>query len=278
MRLLGRSGAAYVVGTASAQGAKGRIYRVAADGTKTLLAKAHPFVTILSGDGATMSPPRLGRTAASTVTAYNVATATLVVHPSSATTRWPWTPRPTRSSSAAPDKTVIWTTDPPTRSASSPATVATSVTCRPTWSAPSPRTPTTAAAPRSARSRAALPPVALVHRGGRGVQRRRLADRHHRDPVGRPRPRPGRRPHDRRQVAWPLPGPLGLVRGRSGSRPQPPLLLEVNAARKAFTARCTGTACERASDLRPAETLRTASYATLLSPGPGHPLRVACTG
>jgi hypothetical protein len=37
------------------------------------------------------------------------------------------------------------------------------------------------------------------------------------------------------------------------------LLLEVNGARKAFTARCTGTVCERASDLRPAEILRTAS-------------------
>jgi hypothetical protein len=35
------------------------------------------------------------------------------------------------------------------------------------------------------------------------------------------------------------------------------LLLDVNGARKAFTARCTGPACERASDLRPAETLRT---------------------
>ena len=34
------------------------------------------------------------------------------------------------------------------------------------------------------------------------------------------------------------------------------LLLDVNGARKAFTARCTGTACERASELRPAETLR----------------------
>ena len=37
------------------------------------------------------------------------------------------------------------------------------------------------------------------------------------------------------------------------------LLLDVNGARKAFTARCTGTVCERASDLRPAETLRAAS-------------------
>jgi hypothetical protein len=34
------------------------------------------------------------------------------------------------------------------------------------------------------------------------------------------------------------------------------LLLDVNGARKAFTARCTGSTCERASDLRPAQTLR----------------------
>jgi len=35
------------------------------------------------------------------------------------------------------------------------------------------------------------------------------------------------------------------------------LLLDVNGARKAFTARCTGKVCERASDLRPAQMLRT---------------------
>ena len=43
VRLLGKSGTAYVVGTANAQGGHGRIYRVAADGTRTLLAKAHPY-------------------------------------------------------------------------------------------------------------------------------------------------------------------------------------------------------------------------------------------
>ena len=35
------------------------------------------------------------------------------------------------------------------------------------------------------------------------------------------------------------------------------LLLETHAGRKAATVRCTATACERASKLRPAETLRT---------------------
>ena len=60
LRLLGKSGAAYVVGTANAQGGHGRIYRVAADGTRTLLAKAHPFQTLLSGDGATIVTTQAG--------------------------------------------------------------------------------------------------------------------------------------------------------------------------------------------------------------------------
>ena len=48
MRLLGKSGTAYVVGTASETGGHGRICRVTADGARTLLAKAHPFMSILS--------------------------------------------------------------------------------------------------------------------------------------------------------------------------------------------------------------------------------------
>src|SRR5215212_9537969 len=76
LRLLGKSGAAYVVGTANAQGAKGRIYRVALDGTRTLVAKAHPFMSILSADGGTLVTTKVGRTDASTVTVYDVATAT----------------------------------------------------------------------------------------------------------------------------------------------------------------------------------------------------------
>src|SRR4051794_2411504 len=76
VRLLGKSGTAYVVGTTSKQGGHGRIFRVAADGSRTLIAKAHPFMSILSGDGATLVTTRTGRTAQSTITAYDVATGT----------------------------------------------------------------------------------------------------------------------------------------------------------------------------------------------------------
>jgi hypothetical protein len=54
VRLLGKSGAAYVVATANKMGGGGRVLRVAADGTTTKLARANAYMTELSGDGLTL--------------------------------------------------------------------------------------------------------------------------------------------------------------------------------------------------------------------------------
>jgi hypothetical protein len=74
VRLLGKSGSDYVVATADRQGAHGRILRVEADGTTTRLARADVFETILSGDGATVVGTKVDRSLRTTVTAYDATT------------------------------------------------------------------------------------------------------------------------------------------------------------------------------------------------------------
>ena len=62
VRLLGKSGTAYVVGTANKQGGGGRILRVAADGTTTKLARVDIYMTELSGDGQRIVTTKIERT------------------------------------------------------------------------------------------------------------------------------------------------------------------------------------------------------------------------
>lgn len=51
VRMLGKSGTGYVVGTADRTGSRGVLLRVAADGTQTRLGRADIYLTELSGDG-----------------------------------------------------------------------------------------------------------------------------------------------------------------------------------------------------------------------------------
>ena len=161
---------------------------------RTLLAKAHPFQTLLSGDGARIVTTKAG--------------AHRPRPPSRSTTPRP-APRSPRASFAglrsaldaetdrvlvgSVDKTLLWTT-----STDSVAVVArhAGLRRRPVRgraSAPSPRTPTTAAARWSPGSPPASGSGSRAPRGD-GLQRRCHPDRHRRDPLRRPRPGPGRRP------------------------------------------------------------------------------------
>jgi hypothetical protein len=254
VRLLGKSGSSYVVGTASEQGGHGRIYRVAADGTKTLLAKAHPFETLLSGDGATIVTTRVDRRAKATISVYDVATATPV-----ATRRFngffgALDAQADRVLVGSDTKTLIWTTSSDSvgvvaRDAGYAGDLSADVVATFTkdpydggctevrrissgvrlW-----RSCTEAVAAFNADgSRIATTGILSDGPGPGRVDARTISGRH----LGRYQVRSG----------W-----FGTVEFESPTA----LLLEVNGARKAFTARCTGTACERASDLRPAETLR----------------------
>ena len=59
LRLLGKSGTSYVVGTADRQGAHGQFFRVQPDGTRTKLGRADIFQTELSGDGQSLVSTRV---------------------------------------------------------------------------------------------------------------------------------------------------------------------------------------------------------------------------
>ena len=211
LRLLGKSGSAYVVGTANAQGGHGRIYRVTADGTRTLLARSHPFETLLSGDGATIVTTRLDRKSNATISVYDVASAKRLATRTFKGFFGALDAQADRVLVGGASKTFIWTT-----STDSVGVVARDAGYIGDLSADvrrhlhqGPLRRRLLGVPQDQQRRTAL---ALVHRAGRRVQRRCVADRHHRHPVRRPRPRPRRRPHHRRQGAGPLPGPVRLVR------------------------------------------------------------------
>ena len=110
LRLLGKSGASYVVGTANAQGGHGRIYRVAADGTRILLAKSHPFETLLSGDGATIVTSRVDRKSNATISVYDVASATKLATRTFKGFYGALDAQTDRVLVGSASKTVIWTT------------------------------------------------------------------------------------------------------------------------------------------------------------------------
>ena len=255
LRLLGKSGAAYVVGTANAQGAKGRIYRVAADGTLTLVAKAHPFMSILSRDGGTLVTTRVGRTAASTITVYDVTTATqkdratfgqygqaldaqtdrVIIGTTSTTKIWTIsTGKVQRVSSdggyvadLTADVVGTFTKDPYDGGCSEVRKITSGALL---WRSCTEQV----AAFNADASRIATIGILSDGPGPGRVDARTIDGKH----LGR------------YQVAS---GWFGAIEFETPTA----LLLEVNGARKAFTARCTGTACERASALRPAEPLRT---------------------
>jgi hypothetical protein len=254
VRLLGKSGAAYVVGTTNKRGGHGRVFRVAADGTMTLVAKAHPFMSILSGDGATLVTTKIGRTARSTVTVYDVATATqkaqrvfgdyavaldatgdqVVLGSTKRTTLW------TTSSGAvgtvsrdagyiadlAAGVVGTFTKDPYDGGCSEVRRILTGELL---WRSCTEQV----AAFNADATRVATIGILSDGPGPGRVDARTISGKH----LGRYQVQSGWF----EEISWESPTAL---------------LLEVNGARKAFTARCTETACERATDLRPAETLR----------------------
>ena len=255
VRLLGKSGSTYVVGTTSKQGGHGRIWRVAADGTKTLLARAHPFQTVLAGDTATIVTTRLDQKSHAHISVYEVATASQVATRTFKGFFGALDAQADRVLVGSDTKTLIWSTgtdsvavvdrdagylgdlsadviatftkDPydggcsEVRRISSGALLSRSCTER-------------VAAFNADASRIATIAILSDGPGPGRVDARTITGKH----LGRYEVRSG----------W-----FGELRFETSTA----LLLDVNGARKAFTARCTGTTCERASGLRPAETLRT---------------------
>jgi hypothetical protein len=260
VRLFGKSGAAYVVGTMSDSGRHGRIWRFTADGGRTLVARAHPFMSILSHDGATLVTTETGNTASSLITAYDVATG---AH---------WTQRLFRDYAVALDanagqvaigttkKTMVWTLP---LVPAKPGSVAT-VSHDPGYVAD------LAAGVVGTFTKdpydggcSELRRIATGELLWRSCVEQVLAvspDASRIATIGILSDGPGPGRVDARTITGKH---LGRYQVRSGwfgaiSFENPTaLLLDVNGARKAFTARCTATVCERASKLRPAEILRT---------------------
>jgi hypothetical protein len=255
VRLLGKSGSAYVVGTANKQGGHGRIFRVTAQGTQTLLAKANVYQTILSGDGARIVATKNTRTSKSTITAYDatsgaqLASRTFKGYPSVLDAE------ADRVLIGGLDKTVLWTTttdsvatvkgqpgyvgdlssDVLATFTKDPYDGGCTLVTRITTGTRLWKSCTEAVAAFSTdASRIATVGILSDGVGPGRVDARTISGQH----LGRYQVKAG----------W-----FGSIEFESSTA----LLLEVNGARKAFTARCTGTACERASKLRPAETLRT---------------------
>ena len=77
LRLLGKSGTSYVVGTADRQGAHGQFFRVAPDGTRTRLGRANVYLTELSGDGQNLVSTRI-RSRRTDVTVWSATTGATV--------------------------------------------------------------------------------------------------------------------------------------------------------------------------------------------------------
>ena len=255
VRLLGKSGSTYVVGTANQQGGHGRIFRVTAQGAQTLLAKANVYQTILSGDGARIVATRTTRTSKSTITAYDATTGaqlasrTFKGYPSALDAETD------RVLIGNTDKTVLWvtstdsvavvngqpgyvgdlSTDVLATFTKDPYDGGCTLVTRITTGVRLWKSCTEAvAAFNSDASRIATVGILSDGPGPGRVDARTIDGKH----LGRYQVGSG----------W-----FGSI----GFETQTGLLLEVNGARKAFTARCIATSCERASKLRPAEVLRT---------------------
>ncbi|QIG42415.1 hypothetical protein G5V58_06195 [Nocardioides anomalus] len=256
VRLLGTSGAAYVVGTASERGGHGRIFRVTADGTRTLLAKAHPFMAVLSGDGATLVTTRTGRTAASTITAYDVATGAQKAQRVFRDYAVALDAQADRVALGTTKKTQLWTTtgdtvatvsrdpgyvadlaheiigtftkDPYDGGCSELRTIATGQLL---WRSCTEQV----AAFNADATRIATISILSDGPGPGRVDARTVSGQH----LGR----------------YQAQGYIGDITFETPTA----LLLEVNGRRKSFTARCTDATCERASDLRKAVPLRSAA-------------------
>jgi hypothetical protein len=255
LRLLGKSGAAYIVGTANAQGGHGRIYRVTADGTRTLLARSHPFETLLSGDGARIVTTKVGRTPKTTLAVYDATTGAQLASRVFKGYASALDAETDRVLVGSIDKTLLWTTSTDSVGIVShdggyvgdlSADVVGTFTKDPYDGGCSVVTRITTG---DRLWRSCTEQVAAFN-----ADASRIAT------IGILSDGPGPGRVDARTIDGKALGRYQVRSGWFGSidfETPTSLLLQVNGARKAFTARCTGAVCERASDLRPAETLRT---------------------
>jgi hypothetical protein len=78
LRLLGKSGTSYIVGTADRQGAHGKFFRVAPDGTRTTLGPANIYMTELSGDGQNLVSTKVPSNRATVVRVWSATTGATV--------------------------------------------------------------------------------------------------------------------------------------------------------------------------------------------------------
>jgi hypothetical protein len=253
--LLGKSGAAYVVGTMSNQGGHGRIYRVTSDGQRTLLAKAQPYQTLLSDDGGTIVTTRVGGTLKSTITAYDATTGAAKATKVFKDYATALDARGDQVLIGSLDKTLLWTTSTSSVGIVSrdggyigdlSSDVFSTFTKDPYDGG---CTEVRRISTRERLWRSCTEQVAAFN-----ADASRIAT------IGILSDGPGPGRVDARTIDGKHLGRYQVASGWFGSigfETQTALLLEVNGARKAFTARCTGTVCERASKLRPAETLRT---------------------
>jgi len=254
VRLLGKSGSAYVVGTTNDRGAKGRIYRVAADGTKALIAKAHPFMSVLSGDGGTLVTTKVGRTAKSTVTAYDVATGAQDAQRVFGDYAVALGAQGDQVALGTTKKTQLWTTGTDTV-----ATISRDPGYIADLAAGVMGTFTKDPYDGGCSEIRQIVSGTLLWRSCTEQVVAFNADASRIATVGILSDGPGPGRVDARTISGKHLGRYLVGSGWFGEiRFETPtaLLLDVNGARKAFTARCTDTDCERASRLSPAETLR----------------------
>jgi hypothetical protein len=254
LRLLGKAGSAYVVGTANAQGGHGRIYRITADGNRTLLAKSHPFETLLSGDGARIVTTKLGRSPRATIAVYDTTTGAQVASRTFKGYASALDAQADRVLVGSIDKTVLWTTSTDSVSVISQhggyvgdlsADVVGTFT----------KDPYDGGCSEVRRITSGV----LLWRSCTEQVAAFNADASRIATIGILSDGPGPGRVDARTIDGKALGRYQVKAGWFGSigfESPTALLLEANGARKAFTARCTGTVCERASDLRPAQTLR----------------------
>ena len=251
VRLLGKSGTAYIVGTANSSGGHGRIYRITADGTRTLLAKAHPYETLLAGDAATVVTTKYTASPKSTISVYNATTGATISSRVFKGYASALDAQGDRVLVGSIDKAQLWTTTTNSVSVASSdggyigdlsADVVGTFTKDPYDGGCTEvrRISSGALLWRSCTEQVAafnadatrIATIGIMSDGiGPGrVDARTIGGQH----LGRYQVRAG----------W-----IGTISFETPTA----LLLEVNAGHKAFTARCTGAACERASDLSPAQ-------------------------
>ena len=254
LRLLGKAGSAYVVGTANSRGGHGRIFRVAADGTRTLLAKAHPFQTILSGDGGSIVTTKYGRTSRATISVHDTTTGAQLASRAFKGYASALDAQTDRVLVGSIDKTLLWTT-----STDSVGVVSRDAGYVGDLSADVVGTFTKDPYDGGCTEVRKLSSGVLLWRSCSEQVAAFNADASRIATIGILSDGPGPGRVDARTIDGEHLGRYQVRSGWFGSilfESQTALLLEVNGARKAFTARCTDAACERASDLRPAQTLR----------------------